>query len=233
MNHVHSTKTGDKTTPTTVASLNIPDYEQVNDIVNRYAKSYWKKSAHKIRDYVFEGLDDVMQSCWVVLIERKQARKLIEKEELEASDIATLTTIMKRGLIDYIRTHVGRYQEGKDTNKSIFMFTTYYMDYTADETSDIVDFAFEDQSPAVKVEDLVIQKSLQEQLNSFLSNRIKPRELQIYDLVTKEGRTMKEVGRPFYITESRVSQICEKVRKKIDKDFSGKIRRNERSLGIW
>jgi RNA polymerase sigma factor (sigma-70 family) len=215
------------------ASLNIPDYGQVNDLVNKYAKSYWKKSALKVRDYVFQDLDDVMQSCWVILIERKQARRLLEKEELEDNDKATLTTIMKRGLVDYIRTHVGRYYEGKDTNKSTFMFTTYYMDYTADETSDIVDFAFQDQSPMAKVEDVVIQKSLQEQLDSFLSNRIKPRELQIYDLVSKEGRTMKEVGRSFYITESRVSQICEKVRKKIDKDFGGKIRRNERSLGIW
>jgi RNA polymerase sigma factor (sigma-70 family) len=216
-----------------VAKLDIRNPELIADLVNMYAKSYWKKSPIKVRNFVFQDLDDIQQSCWVCLIERKQARKLLEKEDLTDKEQGLLVTIMKRGLVDYIRTHVGRYTEGKDTNKSTFLFTTHYMDYVADEASDIIDFAFHDPSPSAKVEDAVIQKSLQEQLDSFLSNKIKPRELQIYDLVSKEGRTMKEVGRSFYITQSRVSQIVEKVRNKIDKDFGGKIRRNERSLGIW
>jgi RNA polymerase sigma factor (sigma-70 family) len=211
MNRACSTVNGEKTTQNTVAKLDIKNPELITELVNKYAKSYWKKSPIKVRNFVFQDLDDVMQSCWVVLIERKQARKLLEKEEMEDSDKATLTTIMKRGLVDYIRTHVGRYTEGKDTNKSTFLFTTHYMDYVADDTSDIVDFTFHDPSPSAKVEDVVIQKSLQEQLNSFLSNKIKPRDLQIYDLVSKEGRMMKEVSRAFYIRESGVSQIVEKV----------------------
>jgi len=220
-----------------VEKLVIADYEATEDLVDKYAKSYWKKAPFVVRDFVFQDLEDVIQSLWVVIIERKQAREIVA-DSIEGKE-GLLTAIIKRGLVDYIRSHTGRWKvEHKSLHKKCtYMFTTNYMDYVVGDKDDvggnIIDIAFPDTQATARIEDVVVSQDLKSQLDSFLNSRIRPRELMIYDLVYKDGLKQKAVGKLLDLTESRVNQIVTKVKKKIEKDFGGRIRREEKALGIW
>lgn len=197
-----------------VERLVISNYQGINDLVRQTAFKYWRKS-WRVSNYVFASIDDVMQVCWVRLLESKKGRELIT-QDIEGFQ-GLICTIAKRGIQDYVRSHLGR--EGK-SSKNDRIFTTYYMDYLESDSGDIVDLPI--ASATRSIEDELIKKQMLSELNDFMNRKLSRRDKMIMDYLYKNDATAKEVGeKMFNITESRVSQIRTQAIKQLRNKFSG------------
>lgn len=214
------------------------DFDTLNELVQKTVRSFYKRHLPKLNYLAFGEFEDAVQIAWTRLIESVQARDIIIGNI--SGKEALLVTIMKNGLIDYMRSRIGR---DENTHKSKGMFaTTYYMDYY--RTSDtVIDLPIKDRrytpenfDRAILVSQLLddwkeeerkvkIREKMQRDIEQFIrkkkekQEKRKKRELTDQEkntlkLMVHWGMDQREIGRSLGLTESRVSQI---VKKGIDK----------------
>ena len=207
---------------------NIPDYEEIEDFVDKLGRDFIKKNHKSIWYHSFGDLDDIKQVIWTRFLEVKKARELIYTSI--KGNKGLLTTIAKRGLIDYVRTQIGRQLEkGKYSKKGTLLNSTYYMDYYESEDGGFFELPVPDKRYSIEnIENAVvlneirrnyIENKISNDISSWLNKREKrkkyereltDKEKHVLYLSVEMGMTMKQIGRNLEITESRVSQIYAK-----------------------
>lgn len=203
----------------------IEDFDAVDVIVQQAANKLWKKS-YKICWHVFGSFEDTVQTGWTALFASKKARAILA-EPIEGNK-GLINTIAYRGMIDYVRSVLGR--ENQDSAKRLQLYrTTRYMDfykvdkngneYNNDELLDIIMPRHECGDP----ESLLIAATMQKDIDTFLNNRLSRRDKMIMDYIYKHDLTSREIGKKFAITESRVSQVKSKAIKLTQKRFANDI----------
>lgn len=195
--------------------VHIEDFEIVNDMVDAAARKIWRKSYH-ICLYVFGAFEDVTQVGWAALCAKKSARAIISKPADGQQGL--IQTIAYRGMIDYIRSVIGR-QDTENCARKLKLFrTTYYMDYfmksdpngmitNHDEMLDYIMPKAETETP----ESLTMAAALQSEIDNFLNKKLNRKDKMIMDYMYKMDLSQREIGEKFSMTESRVSQIKKKA----------------------
>ena len=209
----HNIGTGEERTPITAEKIKILRYDEINEALKKTAYIMWKK-AWSMCYHVFYNIEDAVQVMWTRLLESKKGRELIILDDI-SDYVGLIVTIAKRGMLDYIRSVLGR--EGKNDHRKGVLYTTYYMDYLEGD-SDPFDIMLpaQDTSP----EKAAIRNNMMKEISTFLNNRLSRRDRMIVSYVFNNKLSMKEIGEKFSITESRVSQLTGKTMKELKKEFA-------------
>ena len=187
------------------------DHGKLDDLIEKAVRSFYKRNNQHLMYHAFGEFEDAMQVGWTRLLEAKKARALIAKDISGFEGL--ITVIVQRGLVDYMRTHLGRSGKGlPDYKGNGVLATTYYMDYYTNEDGGIMDLPM--PSPQ-DVEEEVITSALAEQIRAFMAAKLNPREKMMLEMHTDRGMTMREIAKMMYVTESRVSQVVAKSKKTI------------------
>jgi len=206
--------------------VRVSDQEKINKLVKSAASKLWKK-AYSLCWHVFSEFEDLEQVGWVRLCESEKLRTII------AGDIkgkeGLIRTAAYRGMIDYVRSVIGR-EDVENCARHLQLYrTTRYMDYygkvNADgmtlSPDDILDHMLPEPLYQATTEDAVIRNSLQAQISDFMNKRLSRRDKMIMDYLYQDGHTQKDAGKLFEVTESRISQVHKKAIKKIRKNLNG------------
>lgn len=193
-----------------IPQVNIVDFDKINQIVERSANIYWRRSYWKIRNFVFADIYDVRQVVWVRFLESKQVREILTTPKPD--EYKMLYTIASRAIIDYIRSQCGRF-ETSDKAKQ-WIHTSYYMGYTREEMKDLID-APADESRSV--EDAYIEAQLTKEIYNFINTKMGTREKFVAEMIFKNDVKQRDIADMMGVTESRVGQIKSKVIKSVRK----------------
>ena len=200
--------------------MNIKDFDKFEDLIDQTAKTLWKRS-YRLCNHVFGMIEDMKQVGWTRMLESKKGRELLEVG-VEGQQ-GLICTIVKRGMLDYIRSVLGREDQNSSKGLQLYM-TTYYMDYYLEghgSPHDMLDIMLpsenrEEKSP----ENTVIAKLLLEEVEEFMRNKLSRRDKMIMDYLHKNDHNRKEVGKKFKVTESRVSQLRTKAIQKVRQKYA-------------
>lgn len=196
----------------TTEKARILHLDELEDLVDKIARSYIKRVYSGIFHHVFGTLDDVKQVIWTRFLEAKQAREIIQGDIAEHRGL--LTTIAKRGLVDYTRTHLGRYRDDKKfTTKNGILASTYYMDYYESEDGGMYELPLaSDDDTYAEVERKILTEKIQRDIYSFINSKTRTKGLSkaqlemIWEMMHQDF-SMREIAKTVGVTESRVSQI--------------------------
>lgn len=205
--------------------VKVKDFDIVNDMVNAAAKKIWSK-AYRMCWHVFGDFEDSIQVGWTALCARKSARDILAKSA--ENNKGLIKTIAYRGIIDYIRSSVGR-EDAKNCDKKLQLYkTTRYMDYYNETSHDgvisydeLLDFIIPIQAydePTIETD--LIQTSLQKEIDDFLNSTLNRREKMIMDHIYKKDMNNEEVSKAFSLTAGRISQIKTKAINQARKRFA-------------
>lgn len=187
--------------------------DKLCDLVNKAARTYYSKSYYKIRQYVFAEFEDIEQTIWVGLLSRKNIVSILN--DIEGNE-GLIVTVAQRAIIDYVRTIIGRDRKDKDGNYITNKKSTWFaeINHMTFENEDGEEYSIQvsDEGEGQK---LMFEETVKKEIDDFLKSKLSRREKMIYDYVKSGKITMKEAGKYFSITESRISQI----KKKIDGDI--------------
>ena len=207
--------TTQSTVKKTIEKIELHEYEELENLVQKIANSFIKKNYSALIAIAFGNRDDIMQVIWTRFLEVNKSREII-KSGIKGNK-ALLTTIAKRGLVDYMRTQIGRHDEKRGTKNykgQGMMKTTYYMTYMYPEEGGYVDIMIEDPKD---YEAEIMENILREELDNFMRQKLTPKENMVMKLYAKDQLNMKEIGDVMSVTESRVSQIMSSAKTKMRK----------------
>jgi len=203
--------------------IHIEDFDIVSDMVDAAARKIWSKS-YKMCWHVFGEFEDTTQVGWAAICGKKSAREIVAKSA--EGNHGLILTIAYRGMLDYVRSVVGR-ENAENCDRKLQLFrTTRYMDYCLKSNSrgkitnhnDMLDYIMpmETKTP----ESILIASSLQQEIDAFLNKKLNRKDKMIMDYIFKNDIGQREIGKKFKITESRVSQIKAKAIKHAKAKFA-------------
>ena len=204
--------------------IHIEDFEAINKIVAQAASKLWKKS-YRMCWHVFSSFEDTTQVGWTALCAKKSSQAAIALP-IDGNE-GLINTIAYRGMVDYMRSVIGR-KDNPNSDRSLQLYcTTRYMDYyknnkngdeySSDDLLDLIMPQVELKTP----ESLLIASTMQKDIDDFLISKLNRREKMIMDHIFKDDYTQKEVSKKFAVTESRISQIRTKAIEKARERFPG------------
>lgn len=201
----------------------INDFDKVNKLVKSAAKKFWSKAYH-LCWHVFSEFEDLEQVGWVRLCESKKLRDLISKDIKGKEGLIRIAAY--RGMVDYARSVIGR-EDTKSARGLQLYKTTRYMDYYSKFKSenevvnvdDILDYMLPESTQETH-EDVLVYQSIQKEIDDFMNKKLSKREKMIMDYIYVNGETMKDVGKLFKVSDSRISQIHTNAIKAAQKKFA-------------
>jgi RNA polymerase sigma factor (sigma-70 family) len=207
-------------------TIYVEDFDLVDKIIQQAAQKLWKKS-YKTCWHVFSSFEDSTQVAWTALCSSRKSQEILA-QSIKGKE-GLINTIAYRGMVDYIRSVIGR-KDKPNSDRSLQLFrTTRYMDfYKSDKygheynPEDLLDIIMP-QKECEDPESLLIASTMQKEIDIFLNSKLSRKDKMIMDYIHKKDLTMKEVGKKFAITESRVSQIKAKAIKLAQEKFANDI----------